>query len=229
MAILTLNSVDFAGKVHSCQSLSVLVQEWNGVRKCARLHSSVPLKCFRLIWFFRVHIEMFNSRGWIIVGTLCTNPRGRGDSTGATGGGWRDGGGFPFFLPQVDLRVSFSLIAAREFSATEIAGEGLLPRVRSNVRSQVVATAEVTHADAALKRLVPGVDADVSCQFVRARKPPVASLRRTRVWPLVDGRFAGSVWILPRPKDRSQGQVLRAVGRGQPRRSSIGATATWTS
>lgn len=162
-------------------------------------------------------------------GNLRTNPRGRRDSTRAAGGGGRDGGRFPFFLPQVDFRVSFPLVAARELSATEIARERLLSRVRANVRGEVVAAAEVAHADAALERLVPGVDADMSCQFVGARKAPVASLRWTRIRSLVDGRLAGSVWILSWPKDRSQGQVLRAVSRGQPWCPSVRATATWTS
>lgn len=110
--------------------------------------------------------------------------------------------------------MSFPLIAARKLSATKIARERLLSRVCANVSGEVVATAEVAHADAALKRFVPGVDADVSCQFVGARKSPVATLRWTRVRPLVDGRLAGSVWILSWPKDRSQGQVLRTVSRG---------------
>lgn len=42
MAILILNPVDFAGKVHSCQSLSVLVQECNGM-VCVNAHGcTVP-------------------------------------------------------------------------------------------------------------------------------------------------------------------------------------------
>ena len=125
--------------------------------------------------------------------------------------------------------MPFPLVAAREFAATKVARERLLSGVRANVRGEVVAAAEVAHADAALERLVPGVDADVSGQFVGARESSVATLRRTGVRPLVDGRLAGSVRVLSRPKDRSQGQVLWAVSRGQPRRPSFRATATWTS
>ncbi len=76
-----------------------------------------------------------------------------------------------------------SLVAPGELSAAEVTGEGLLSSVRARVRREVVAAAEAAHADAALERLVAGVDAHVARQLIRARKPPVASLRRTGVRP----------------------------------------------
>lgn len=123
--------------------------------------------------------------------------------------------------------MSLPLVAPGEFAAAEVARERFFSRVRADVRGEVVATAEVAHADAALEWLVSGVDADVSGQFVRAGEPPVAAISRTGVRPLMDGRLAGSVRVLSGPQDRSQGQVLRAVSRGEPR-PSLGATATRT-
>jgi len=124
--------------------------------------------------------------------------------------------------------VPLPLVASGELPAAEVARERLLSRVRADVRGEVVAAAEVAHADAALERLVSSVDADVSGQFVGAGEPPVAAVRRTRVRPLVDGGLAGSVRVLSGPQDRPQGQVLRAIGRGEPRRPPLGAAAART-
>lgn len=129
----------------------------------------------------------------------------------------RHRGRFPLLLPQVDLGVSLPLVAPSELAAAEVAGERLLSRVRADVRGEVVAAAEVPHADPTLEGLVAGVDADVSGEFVGAGEAPVAALRRTRVRSLVDGRFAGSVRVFSWPQDRPEGQVLWAVGRGEPR------------
>lgn len=125
--------------------------------------------------------------------------------------------------------MSLPFVAPGELAAAEVARERLLSRVRANVRSEVVAAAEVAHTDPALERLVSSVDPDVSGQFVGTGEAPVAAFRRTGIWPLVDGRLAGSVWVLSGPQDWPQGQVLWAVGRGEPRRPSLGATTTRTS
>lgn len=155
----------------------------------------------------------------------CADPAWRPLQPGAAGRGWRwgDSWGLSLLLSQVDFSVSLPLVAPGELPTTVVAGERLLSRVRADVRGEVVAAAEVAHADPALEWLVSSVDADVSGQFVRAGKPPVAALRRTGVRPLMDGRLAGSVRVLSGPQDRPQGQVLWAVGRGEPRRSSLGA------
>lgn len=124
--------------------------------------------------------------------------------------------------------MSLPFVAPGELPTTIVAGERLLSRVRADVRGEVVAAAEVAHADPTLEGLVSSVDADVSGQFIRAGKPPIAALRRTRVWPLMDRRLAGSVRVLSGPQDRPQGQVLWAVGRGEPRLSSLGPATTRT-
>ena len=113
-------------------------------------------------------------------------------------------------LPQVDPHVSPPLVTSGKPPPTLLAGEGLLAGVRADVRGQVVAAAEAAHADAALERLVAGVDAEVAAQLVRAGEPAIAALRRARVRPLVHRRFAGSVRVLPGPRDGSEGKVLVA-------------------
>lgn len=112
--------------------------------------------------------------------------------------------------------MSLSLIAPGKLAAAEVACERLLSGVRADVRGEVVAAAEVAHTDPALERLVSSVDPDVSGQFVGSGETPVAALGRTGVWPLVDRRLAGSVRVFSGPQDRPQGQVLWAVGRGEP-------------
>lgn len=105
--------------------------------------------------------------------------------------------GFLLPLPEVDLHVPPSLVAAGELPPALVAGERLLAGVRADVGGEVVAAAEVPHADAALEGFVAGVDAQVSAQLVRAGEPAVAALRRARVRPLVDGGLARSVRVLP--------------------------------
>lgn len=89
------------------------------------------------------------------------------------------------------------LVTPGELSPALVAGEGFLPGVRADVRGEVVAAAEVPHADAALEWFVAGVDAQVPAQLVRPGEPAIAALRRARVRPLVDGRLARSVRVLP--------------------------------
>lgn len=102
-----------------------------------------------------------------------------------------------------------SLVTPRELSAAEVTGEGLLARVCAYVSREVVAPAEAAHTDAALKRLMSGVDANVARELIRARKPPVASLSRTGIRPLMDRRLAGSVRVFPWPQYWPQWDVLR--------------------
>lgn len=109
----------------------------------------------------------------------------------------------------VDFCVPPSLVASGELSAAEITGEGLLARVCADVGREVVAPAEAAHADAALKRLVSGVDADVTRELIRARKPPVASLGRTRIRALVHRRLARSVRVFPWPQYWPEWHILR--------------------
>ncbi len=116
-----------------------------------------------------------------------------------------------------------SLVAPGELSAAEVTGEGLLSSVRARVRREVVAAAEAAHADAALERLVAGVDAHVARQLIRARKPPVASLRRTGVRPLVDRGLARSVRVFPWPQNRPEWDALR-IGAIHRRPRSVNRT-----
>lgn len=102
-----------------------------------------------------------------------------------------------------------SLVAPRELSAAEVTGEGLLARVCAYVSREVVAPAEAAHTDAALERLMSGVDANVTRELIRARKPPVASLSRTGIRPLMDRRLARSVRVFPWPQYWPQWDVLR--------------------
>lgn len=124
--------------------------------------------------------------------------------------------------------MSLPLIAPGELAAAELACKGLFARVSANMRCEVVAAAEVAHADPALERLVSCVDPDVSCQFIGSGEPPVAALRRTGVWPLMNRRLTWSVRILSGTQDWPEGQVLWAVGRGKPGRPCFGATTTRT-
>lgn len=89
------------------------------------------------------------------------------------------------FLAQVYLRVAFSLVAARELSATCLACEWLLPRMGPDVSGQVVAPAEVSQTDPTLERLMTRVDANVPSQLVAPGEPPVTVFRWAGVWSLV--------------------------------------------
>ncbi len=62
--------------------------------------------------------------------------------------------------------MALALVAPGEFSAADLAGEGLLARVCADVGRQVVAATEVAHADPALEGLLAGVDANVARQLV---------------------------------------------------------------
>lgn len=127
-------------------------------------------------------------------------------------------------LFKMNLCVSLSLVAPGELASAELAGEGFLSRVSANVRGQVVASAEGAHAYPALEGFVARVDAEVTSELVRAREAPVAVLCRTGVWSFVDGRFAGTVGILPRP-DGFEGESLR--WRVVLRRVLLSADETW--
>lgn len=113
------------------------------------------------------------------------------------------------FLSLVDFCVPPSLVAPGELSAAEVTGEGLLARVCTDVGREVVAPAKAAHADAALKRLVSGVDTDVTRELIRARKPPVASLGRTRIRALVHWSLARSVRVFPWPQYWPEWDILR--------------------
>lgn len=106
------------------------------------------------------------------------------------------------------------LVTPGELPPALVAGEGFLPGVSADVGGEVVAAAEVPHADAALEGFVAGVDAQVPTQLVRPGEPAVAALRRARVRPLVDGRLARPVRVLPGPQDWPEREVLVAGESG---------------
>lgn len=101
-------------------------------------------------------------------------------------------------LFEVHLRVALLLVAPCELSAALITAERFLTGVRAHVGSQVVTPRERAHADATLERLLPGVNANMPGEFVAAGEPAVAAVHWAGVGPLMDRRFARSVWVLSR-------------------------------
>jgi len=94
------------------------------------------------------------------------------------------------------LGVPLLFVRAGELASADVAAERLLARVRADVSGEVVRAREGTHADATRERLLTRVDADVPGELVRAAEATVAVLHRTRVRPLMDGRFARPVGVL---------------------------------
>lgn len=101
-------------------------------------------------------------------------------------------------LLEMHFGVSLLLIRSCEFPTANITTEWLFTGMSANVCREMIGTWKWAHTNAALERFLTRMNTDVTCKFIRTRKSSITIFYWASIRPLMNGRFARTIWIFTR-------------------------------